>query len=82
MSNFTGKMFQRCSNWQKNIFVSNGEQYSAKFQLGEILEVENYMVELREYLVTFDLKKKVFINKEQNILGSENIFSNISMMMC
>ena len=50
--------------------------------MGEVLEVETYMVELREYLVTFDLKKKVFINKEQNIFSRENISSNISMTMC
>lgn len=40
------------------------------------------MIELREYLVTFDMKKKIFINREQNILGKDNFSSNISMMMC
>ena len=35
------------------------------------------MIELREYLVTIDLKNKIFINKEQNMTRRENKSSNI-----
>jgi hypothetical protein len=49
--------------------------------MGEILEVENYMVELREYLVTIDLKKNIFINSGQHAQRRENLSSNICMVM-
>jgi len=32
-------MFQRSSNWQKNLFTSKGEQYSAKFLIGEVVNL-------------------------------------------
>ena len=45
--------------------------------MGEILEFEKYIVELREYLVTIYLKKKIFINSGKHTQKRENLSSNI-----
>mmetsp|Transcript_7354 Transcript_7354/g.11520 ORF Transcript_7354/g.11520 Transcript_7354/m.11520 type:complete len:212 (+) Transcript_7354:1021-1656(+) len=51
-------LLTRCSNWSRNIFKKDSEEtISARFQVGALnVKNQNYMLEMKELLVTFRLK--------------------------